>query len=1440
MILLQETMLHEWGADSPLAIHDFLDISVMLTEMVYNIHKQNETIGALNPKNIKIDAQLKQAIVTDTTRWIAAYRSPEYTGTINRVPDARSDLYSLGVIFYELLTGRLPIQPRSAKGDWAFTHVVEFPQPITMHRSELEGPLQAIVMKLLAKSPDDRYQTAYGLLADLKLCTSILEKHGMLLPIDIGRIDQRSRFQQPSNRIGRDDVQHELETAYVQATQGSSVRVKISGEVGAGKSFLLTHFVRTLIIRGAQVMTVVCREGEQTPLYAPILQVIGQGFEQLWCEDAKTIATVTSYLERELGRDVAHIHSLFPETAVLLGLTSNGTTTSPLNESQTKEALLVVLRSFMTYCKPLVLWIDDLDRADSGTLDVINILLQQQLKSGILLIETQCLEIELSNRSSTDDWSDAEVTTWYTKQIKLEPFVYDDVRQWIIATVHEDSTRVRVLTRWVYDLTTGNASAIRKLLQQWLAQKKLVFDELQQRWTWDQVLNEMQHEPNSQTQRLYEEGLHRLDERTQQLLVISSVCGMRFSSSIVSDVCGSSHSLTLSMLASAEREGLIYRDDEEVVGDEQGRDYLFMHTRLRNMLYKLLEGSYEQWHYKIGLLFRNRQLSTPSEEVGRVTYHWNQCIMQLSMDEQHVLAQCNTQMCLLMNKQRKYLDAKAYAETALSLMEQLGEPLSNRFRCYTELVYSEYMSGNLDQMRAHFQYLMQYADQLGREERVNLAISKIEMFTFENNAEAIRNGQILLAEYGWLLPKRASVWTLLSEVVRTQLVLRKNRDVLSKLPANKDADYELLNRLLLILGVPLLSERPIEQIVLSSRFIRHGLKLGMNEFFLCNIGLYELILQRGAPWLYRLLPTEALKVLQSTSVANEAHQYRLPLIIGMSMQLEQPRESTDYLMKSMRRSMEYGDVTMANLSIIVVLLTYYDNVHGLMELISSIELEAQHMIDEKTLEVLKLTKSYGEALQDEHAQMQYITPARHSGQREEDNYTCICKLEVAYYAGQYRDALDWARRGKAIELKFDWMQNRKLRLFEALSGAALYPKVASGEQRDIVRMLRKLKRQMKKWSGCWGYQSSSYQLILAEWKRIAGKGQEAVRMYEAAIEKAKEEQHALMEAIAGERLYDYYVQSGSQSGAVVSLMDAVTAYFNWGLMSKVNTVKQQYPDLWWYTFSSQEQSQSQKPLPSKVQTGTLSGKVNHGVHPGTEVHILSQIARWTDIGPDNLLEQFLDTAIRQLGADRGCILRCEGEQFSVHVQAGRQAPADELEFPLYLCRYVRMSGRSVLLEDAYRSHYVKDPYIARLASSSVICMRIGKPYEGADWLLYIENSQVTRVFTEQSLHVLELMITRFSYLYWIQHDQTMGPAQHPTAVQTPFKLEPADKLIESLTQRETEVLQALAAGYSNKEIAESLGISEATVKRHIFNLYGKLGVKRRVQAIARAQEWNLI
>src|SRR5690606_2253044 len=140
----------------------------------------------------------------------------------------------------------------------------------------------------------------------------------------------------------------------------------------------------------------------------------------------------------------------------------------------------------------------------------------------------------------------------------------------------------------------------------------------------------------------------------------------------------------------------------------------------------------------------------------------------------------------------------------------------------------------------------------------------------------------------------------------------------------------------------------------------------------------------------------------------------------------------------------------------------------------------------------------------------------------EDSYACISKLEIAYYLGQYELALQWAQRGKALEQPFDWMLNRKLRLFKALSAAALHTDAVPSRQKEIVRSIRATLRKMKRWKGHWGRHSSAFLLLQAEQCRIEGRSTQVVaRAYEAAISLAREESYAIIEAIALERAYDY-------------------------------------------------------------------------------------------------------------------------------------------------------------------------------------------------------------------------------------------------------------------------------------------------------------------------------
>ena len=219
MIISSDRKLKGFITNHPIALVDLIELSIIMSEMVLREHQQSALIGCLSPFNVIIQWEEKKAYITEIGEGHPAYRSPEQSGRINRVPDERSDLYALGVILYELLTGQLPFLPESGE-DWSTVHIRRTPRPLSDNRPEEEGLLQAILMKLLSKSPEDRYQTVYGLLDDLKRYQEMLNSSGLLVPFELGRLDKIRSLGVPDAWYGRSAAVERMEAGLEQAVQG--------------------------------------------------------------------------------------------------------------------------------------------------------------------------------------------------------------------------------------------------------------------------------------------------------------------------------------------------------------------------------------------------------------------------------------------------------------------------------------------------------------------------------------------------------------------------------------------------------------------------------------------------------------------------------------------------------------------------------------------------------------------------------------------------------------------------------------------------------------------------------------------------------------------------------------------------------------------------------------------------------------------------------------------------------------------------------------------------------------------------------------------------------------------------------------------------------------------------------------------------------------------
>lgn len=1440
--------LKDWLTDSPMELADFVQMSIMLAEMVYRVHQQNAISGGLSPSNIRIHSDAKLAQLTESIELDAAYRSPEQTGRINRMPDGRSDLYALGVIFYEMLTGQMPFRPQGDE-DWASVHISALPCSLSELRPEWGGPLQSIIMKLLSKSPEDRFQSAYGLLYDLKQCERMLEQNGSLTSFEIGHIDKVSTFVIPNTIYGRNDELNQLKAGLELAASGTATFRWITGHEGTGKTTLVHRF-RTLVERsGGRFVEGECDPLQQSEPFGPVLQALREWINQIWSESAVTITTLKKRLSIVLGQESRTMTALLPEVKMLLGNPSHESSLFGAEvETRFGELLPELIRCFAETKLPLVMFIDNLQWAEVGTLEVLRKLALEEAVPGLMLIGAYRTETNQDSGNGNNQqlydapWL-ATIRAQSGEHIALHSLLYDDVRQYVSHVMHEDTARIRLLARSAYHQTGGNARSLRLLLERWRRERKLSYDEKQHRWVWDaEVIRQLSDSKESRL--LIEAGFARLPQETMDLLAIAAVIGPCFRLSILAKVSQCTLEDTIHLLHAAEMEGMICHEDEMDSDNNDESIYMFLHDQVQRMVYAIYAERNEEWHLKIGRLLQrcNPEWDNDAMLMFETIDHLNLGMARMAKTEIGELAEHNLRAGSRALDAAHLSEAKRYYETGLRLVA--GQEIQSGSLIYQLMLGSarcEYLCSNIEQAKALFLELKQQDRKLNRADRTILLTYLIQINTFDENDTAVQFGREALAEFEWTLPMSVSKASLIKEIMHTQMFMYRMRDKIYQVPPNDDEDFKILAELVEVLLFPLLMHNVELLIALYARFIRYGLNKGMNEFLVRIIGVYELLLQRGLPQFVLSFPLTRLEDLQSTLLTESGMQYKLSFIIGMSKQLENPSVASAYLENALRWGVERGDVTFSNLAVITCLITHNGDVNALSELLSYMEDKPRRYADEKTLRIMQIANTYRAALQDEILLDSYVAfpiPQSEAGVDNEDNYSCGCKIEVAYLLGKYREALYWAKRGRENELGPDWVRIRKQRMYETLTLTAVYPGAFPEERRRIRRMVHKQLRLMDKRRGYLGAHSSAHLLIQAEWKKISGDESGAIQGYMDAVKIARAEKHGLIEGIICERLAIYYQEMGSQAGARVYMMDASAAYSVWGATAKVMQIRSKHNDLLRHV-SKQPGGQ---PLDLKIESQSKGlprqKKIEESVSSVMEDELLHQIVNWSSkLADANLLERFLANTLRQAGADRGFVFRYEDGIFQVEAQTERpqRGEASDLYAEAVL-RHVFMMGEPVVLGDAVQSYYMKDSYIQYQRPRSIICMRMDMPGSEFPYLLYLENTYVTDVFTNRTVNVLELMITRMIYFKMLEDATAMAEESvQSVAVGTVMQT-----LIEPLTNREVEILTAVAEGLSNKEIAAHFGISVTTVKTHVSNIYGKLGVKRRGQAVARARELQVI
>ncbi len=1397
----------------------FVDLAIQLVQVIQDKHQLQGAIGNLQPSQIYISADgssLSWSFYAGERQ--LSYMAPEQLGMMDRGPDIRSDMYVLGIILYELYTGKYPYSSDPSR-DWASIHLYD---EITLHdqgQGAHEAYIFQILRRLLSKSPDERYQSAYGLLYDLLQLEKAVGQGKDRFRIGEG--DAKQTFQ-----LRRYQIKHVEEINQLAALRHKLANDSfddlhvVLGEKNIGKTTLLSQYQDYLIHQDDKVITLQCsKDNPESYHHAKELQTLL--LQLLLEQDSNTLRTCTALLERELGDAITMWKSFAPLASRLWNddrISDNG---------QTLFDSGLCLKAVMILCQcvhPAAILIDQLEHIDEESYQFLCELVKNKPYNNLLIVAA----------CQSSIWDKRFRSRSQSHTIEVPLLSYIQIREWIEQACQEDSIRISQLSRMVYHWSYGNPGRILSLFDQWQQQNVFYYDEQLHSWQWHAgLMSNLAGE--DENWKAFMRNLSKLPQETTAYLKAASVIGIQFSIAALAHLVATDERYVKQKLHAAMMEGIIAYHDE---GETQ---CLFLMNELQEHIYQSIEADARAaWHLIMG------RSQVDRAAVSHI-YHLNRAIPLLSATECLELARLNAESGMRAYHGKKYKQAAVDFKFALQVLEQHeASSLKLQRRVILYLAMSLSYCNEIADSKQYFQRVEHDLNELDDEDYLAACQHQIDFNSFHRNKKVIAVAKQGLIRFGYKAEGSSSLWHALVQTALTLRMVREYRRNLSSIQLCEDKDYYAQCKIMRGQFFALLGEDAVQLLTAYSKFIRYGLKKGINVDFVDIFSSYEVLIQRVFSIGYPYWPKDMFTQLSLLLPRHDDLSFTSRYAYSVIHQLQDPFGTEAGLLKAVRASLEQSEQLFMNLAALTFIVCNQGKLSQLEEMLRLFEHKNNHLFNLSTLHYKNYVMDYYGSWKREDQLYSFIQ-LQDNGQPEDiDNFIAIQRAEQAYLAGEYGIGIKWVRQARTNELEQDWIRNRRLRVYEALLAAELVRSTDGKQREEYKRMVVRCAKRMQSWQGAYGLESSSYYLVRAEANRLAGRMEKALHDYELAVKKAKTEEHWLLQGIAYERQAYAYQEKGFESGFMISLVDAWNAYRKWGAEAKAAALLSEHPQL--MVRHSSEASVNGIASGPEVTPHLPSNEQDHR-HVMTMGHA-QDAWKWLDKLTYNdpsirNLNKLLDMIQQQTGAERGLLLQLDDDQYELI--AATEAiiedgtPLESLA-ALPILRYVNRTHETILLAHAGTSRYKSDVHIQAHGVKSLLCMTVRLQAESRHWLLYLESRSISEVFSNRTIDMIQLLITRFAYLQFISESKLTGESvevsREAKLMRATTKMQ--GELVESLTSRELEVLQLLSTGLSNRDIAKQLFVSESTIKTHVSNVYGKLGVKRRTQAVKRAEELDLL
>ncbi len=1379
---------HLGGAALP--VGEALRIAVRLAAALGAVHAQGIIHKDINPSNIVINPQsgalkiIDFGIATalsrqspgvrepDLLEGTLAYISPEQTGRMNRVIDSRADLYSLGATLYEMLTGTVPF-PTSDAVEMIHAHIAQQPTPPHERRPEVPRGVSAVVLKLLAKVAEDRYQSAHGLHADLVACLDVWDRTGDVAPFLLGGHDVPDRLYLAEKLYGRAPQITALLEAYARAAAGRAGLALVAGYSGVGKSALVHELHKPVLRRRGRFASGKFDQFHRDTPYSALLQAFGGLLRQVLTEREEALEAWSGRLQAALGPNAQVIVDVLPDVGLIVGPQPPA---EPLGlaESQNRWNLVFTafVRCFASEAHPLVLFLDDLQWADPPSLKVLVLLLSDPNTRHLLVLGAYrdnevtaahplSLAVEALQRAGVGP-----------TVLALEALGAPHVQELLVDTLRVEPDRVLPLVELSLEKTGGNPFFLGQFLRAAADDGLIRFDPAEGQWRWDiEEIRGRQLTDNVVT--LMAGKIQSLSAGTQRVLQLAACIGNRFDLRTLSRVNERSAQETAAEMWEAAREGLVIpvghdaRDAEPAgfseasLADDRDVAYQFLHDRVQQAAYSLI-GADDRGgvHVRIGRLLRE---GTPGSELGGrvfdIVHQFDQGLDRLTdPDERLAVARLNLLAAKRAKAASAYEAAHRYLEFALQLLpaEPFAAHYDLAFTLYVEAMEAAFLDTDLARAEALSGVALAHARSTLDQAKVHE--TRMLFHTARNDLPAaVTVGRQTLELLGAPLPRDLDFARSFGAVLATEARLGgRSPGPFVDLPPLTDPHRLTVLRVLVTLTAPSYIVEPLlfmpvvcEMLELC---IAHG-NSDMAPFAYAEYGLIRAAVgDTAGANAWGALALELLDRSEARALRAKVHVLVSAFITHWQVHL---RESLEPLRESVQMGLDAGDLEFGayGADLYCTALLYLGEPVDLVarelgryiELLARLKQEFQRiyacillqMVHNLAEVVPEPTRLVGAAF-DEDREVPRLVEAKSS------NSLCLLntsKCMLAYLYGDLAAAVSFAAAAEPhLGAMTAHMTSAQHNFYGSLAALGLAATLEGADREECLAKAAKNQEVMQRWAhdGPANFRHK-YVLVEAERARVLGRPAEAMELYEEALRGAGAQGYLQEEALGYELAAGLYLGLGRDKIAATYLGEARYRYTRWGAAGKVADLERRHPTLL---------------AVRTVSLGTGSVSVTSTDRGGAALDLATVMKAARAISGEIVLERLVENlmriAVESAGAQRGFLLleregrlviAAEQRDDADGVIARDDSPLEDNDNALStsVVQFVQRTRESVVLEDAAREGiFTYDSYVIARRPRSVLCAPLLN--RGAlTAILYLENNLIPSAFTEARLELVRLL-----------------------------------------------------------------------------------------------------